>query len=108
MAKVKRDLEGQVKRNIENGKPENHRMPWTLEDLVIVANTLPTANNRRILAIAMKRSEAAIDYVWYDLYRSKKSWRQEFPEGFEDNDYVKNILKARKIVGLTRVFTPVV
>jgi len=107
MAKVKRDLKGQVERNLKNGKPENHRMPWTVEDLVIVANTLPTANNRKLLADALKRSEASIDYVWYDLYRSKKSWRMEFPNGYENNDYVKNILKARKIVGLTRVYTPI-
>lgn len=106
MGKIKRDLEGQAKRNLANGKPENHRMPWSLEDLIVVANSVPTVNNRLLLSKALKRSEASIDYVWYDLYRSKKSWRMEFPDGYENNDYIKNIFKARKVVGLTRVFTP--
>lgn len=107
MGKVKRDLEGQARRNFENGKPENHRMPWTLEDIIVVANTLPTTTNKLLLSKALKRSEFSIECVWHDLYRSKKSWRMEFPNGYEDNEYIKNILKARKIVGLTHVFTPI-
>lgn len=101
----KRNTTDQVSRNQANGKPKNYRLPWSVEELVVVANTLPTATNRKLLADTLHRTEGSIDYVWYDLYRSRKSWREDFPDEFPE--YVKNILKARKIVGLTRVFTPV-
>lgn len=104
MARNRNTVE-QVARNQAAGKPDNYMMPWSLDELVIVANTLPTVNNRELLANTLHRTEGSIDYVWYDLYRSRKSWRMDFPDEFPD--YVKNVLKARKIVGLTRVFTPI-
>ncbi len=79
-------------------KPENSNKPWLLEDLVIVANTLPTAINRKILAKSLGRSEDAIQSQWYFLYCSKSYLRNE--DGSINEQY-KKTLKAKDIVGLT-------
>ena len=104
MSKRIRDLQSQSNRNQANGRPDNYLMPWTVEDLVLVANHAPTKHNRKLLADALHRTESSIDYVWYQLYLSRKYWRKWYPNGFPDN--VKNLLESRKIAGLTRVFTP--
>lgn len=104
MSKRVRDLQSQSLRNEASGRPENYLMPWTVEDLVLVANHAPTKHNRELLANALHRTESSIDYVWYQLYLSRKHWRKFYPNEFPDT--VKNLLKARKIAGITRVFTP--
>lgn len=79
-------------------KPENSYKSWSLEDLVIVANVLPTKHNRKWLAQSLKRSEDSIQTIWYFLYCSKSYLRSE--DGTMSEQY-KKILKAKDIAGLT-------
>lgn len=72
--------------------------PWTIEDLVILAMTVPTKNNRKMLAKSLGRTEDAIQSQWYLMYSAKSYLRNE--DGTMQEQY-KRICKAREIVGLT-------
>lgn len=108
MRNVKRDIEGQRERNLRNGDPVNHRLPWSYDDILLVASQIPNRANRTWLSKALSRKEGAIDYIWYDLYRSNKSWKDEEKQGISKlrEDYMNNIRKAKKVVGITLCYTP--
>ena len=79
-------------------KPQNHMKPWSVEDLVLVANTLPTKANRKLLAKSLDRTEDAIQSQWYLLYCAKSYLRDE---NGEIPEQYKRLLKAKDIVGIT-------
>lgn len=79
-------------------KPTNANKEWCLEDLVIVLNSLPTKNNRKLLAKSLGRTEDAIQTQWYLAYCAKSYLKNE--DGTLCEQY-KKLLKAKEIVGLT-------
>lgn len=83
--------------------PENKNKPWTLDDLVIVANTLPTKNNVKLLAKSLKRSEGAIWSQWYSIYLAPNYVKKKIRDGEE---FYAKVLKAKEIVGIGVSITP--
>lgn len=84
-------------------KPENAGKPWPVEDLVILANTVPTAHNIKWLANSLGRTEDAVYSQYYLLYCAPRYLKQADGSILEQH---KRILKAKKIAGLAISITP--
>lgn len=84
-------------------KPVNAGKPWSVEDLVILANTAPTKANLKWLANSLGRTESAVYSQWYLLFCAPSYLKQSDGSILEQH---KRILKAKKIAGLCVSITP--
>lgn len=84
-------------------KPSNAGKPWSVEDLVILANTAPTKHNVKYLAKSLNRTEAAVWSQYYLLHCAPSYLKQADGSILEHH---KRIIKARKIAGLGATITP--
>lgn len=78
-------------------KAQNAYKRWSLEELIIIANTLPTDKNIKLLARTMGRTEQAIYTQMYLMYCSPSYLKNE--DGTMPEPY-QRILEAKKAVGL--------
>lgn len=84
-------------------KPVNAGKPWSVEDLVILANTAPTKHNISYLAKSLGRTEDAVYSQYYLLFCSPSYLKQVDGTILEQH---KRILQAKKISGLHVSITP--
>lgn len=84
-------------------KPINAGKPWSVEDLVILANTAPTKHNISYLAKSLGRTEDAVYSQYYLLFCAPSYLRQADGSILEQH---KRILQAKKIAGLQVSITP--
>lgn len=84
-------------------KPINARKPWSVEDLVILANTAPTKHNVEYLARSLGRTEAAVWSQYYLLYAAPKYLKQADGSILEHH---RRVLQAKRIAKLGVSITP--
>lgn len=81
----------------------NAGKPWSVEDLVILANTAPTKHNISYLAKSLGRTEDAVYSQYYLLFCAPSYLKQADGTLLEQH---KRIIKAKKIAGLQVSITP--
>ena len=84
-------------------KPVNAGKSWSVEDLVILANTAPTKHNVEYLARSLGRTEDAVWSQYYLLYCAPSYLKQVDGTILEQH---KRILQAKKIAKLGIAITP--
>ena len=84
-------------------KPANAGKPWSVEDLVILANTAPTQSNVKWLAKSLGRTEDAVWSQYYLLFCAPSYLKQADGSVLEQH---KRIIQAKKIAKLGISITP--
>lgn len=87
--------------NVKNGRPTNSRLPYSIEEIELIARTAPTKENRIVLAEALGRSENAIGFIWWLLSCSVKYLKQSY-----DGPHIDKIIQVKKRVGYCISNTP--
>ena len=89
--------------NILNGRPENTRLPYEMDEIELIAKTAPTRDNCKLLASTLKRSENAIAYIWWLLSCSVRYLKTTYGSC----PHIDKIIKVKKKVGYSISNTPI-
>lgn len=89
--------------NLLNERPINRGLPYTLEEIELIARTAPIKVNRKVLADTLGRSENAIAFIWWLLGCSIKYLKQTYGT----SPHIDKVIKVKKSVGYAVSNTPV-